>query len=359
MAGKRTTIKDVAVQAGVSPATVSNVMRGRNATTAEVAERVREAAIALGYVADRSASQLRSGKTRILTVLVPNLTDPFFAGMIAALEQCAQAEGFDIVVASSNADEAIERKRLAALLSWRPSGMVIVPHRDDFPSRSMIDELGVPFVVLDRAAARMPADAVVSDNRAATAEAAAHLLDNGHRDILVVTSTFRLENIRQRFAGAADQFALRGLPPPPSLEVGLTFELVAERMANWLAANPRPTAFLTVTNFVTMGVLSHLSQIGLRVPRDVSLVGFDDYPWMRAASPAITTVRQDVTALAEQTWTTLRRRMGGEAVPPLRSVVPCQLVMRDSVRRIGPPVPLVPVPLRRRSRPVPMGAPSL
>ena len=127
MAGKRVTIKDVATTAGVSPATVSNVMLGRKAATAEVAERVRHAALMLGYIADRSASQLRSGKARILTVLVPNLTDPFFAGVIAALEQCAQAEDFDILVASSNADEAIERKRLAALLSWRPSGMVVVP----------------------------------------------------------------------------------------------------------------------------------------------------------------------------------------------------------------------------------------
>ena len=336
MPTKRATIKDVAMRAGVSAATVSNVMLGRNAATPVVADRVRQAASALGYVADRSASQLRSGKARIITILVPNLTDPFFAAIIAELERLAQAEDYDIVVASSNADEDVERTRLSALLSWRPSGVVVVPHRDDFPNRSMLDDLHLPYVVVDRAASDLLADAVVTANHAATADAAAHLLDNGHQDVLVVTSTFRLENIRQRFQGVADRFAERGLPEPPSLQVGLTFETVAERMATWLAQNKRPTAFLTVTNFVTMGVLAHLSQSGLNVPQDVSLVGYDDYPWMQASTPAITAIRQDVSGLAAEAWSILRRRITGDMAPPQRITVPCRLVLRDSVHRIGP-----------------------
>lgn len=332
----------MATRAGVSASTVSNVMLGRNAATREVADRVRAVASALGYVADRSASQLRSGKTRVITILVPNLTDPFFAAVIAGLERLAQAEGFDIVVASSNADDKTEQTRLTALLSWRPSGVVVVPHRDDFPNRRMLDDLRLPYVVVDRAASDLPADSVVTANHAATAEAAAHLLDNGHRDVLVVTSTFRLENIRQRFQGVADCFAARGLPAPPALEVGLTFETVAERMAAWLAGNTRPTAFLAVTNFVTMGVLAHLAQADLSVPQDVSLVGFDDHPWMRASSPSITAIRQDVSGLAAEAWAILRRRMAGDAAPPRRGVVPCRLVLRGSVRRIGPAIPVRP-----------------
>ncbi len=351
MHGRRATIKDVAMRAGVSAGTVSNVMLGRRGATAGVADRVREAAAALGYVADRSASQLRSGRAKVVTVLVPNLTDPFFAGLIAALERITRSEGFDIIVGSSSADDTVERQRLAALLSWRPAGVVVVPHCDDFPNRAAIDTLGLPYVVLDRAAPDLPADAVVSGNRDATAEAAAHLLDHGHRNILVVSSTSRLGNIRERVAGVAATFAARGLPPPPSLEVGLTFESVAERMAVWLAVNPRPTAFLAVTNFVTMGMLAHLGQIGLSVPQDVSLIGFDDYPWMRAVSPAITAIRQDTAALADRTWALLRRRMEDAASAPERITVPCRFVVRDSVRRIGPPVvPLTVAPPRRPRR---------
>lgn len=348
---KRTTIKDVAAQAGVSPATVSNVLLGRRAASPEVAERVRTIARELGYSPDRSASHLRSGKTRIITVLVPNLTDPFFAAVIDAFERRAQADGFDIIVASSTATEEGERKRLSALLSWRPAGVVVIPQSDDFPSRLEIDALKLPYVVVDRASSRLPVDAVVSGNREATSEAVGYLLDQGHDAMLVVASTFRLENIRERYQGVIDQFATRGLPPPPSLEVGLTFEMVAERLAVWLADNKRPTAILTVTNFVTMGVMAHFAQIGTQVPQDVSLIGFDDYPWMRAASPAITAIRQDVVALAEQAWVMLCDRMNTATAPIRRVSVPCRLVMRDSVRRVGPPIPVLPIAPRRQARP--------
>ena len=357
MVVRRATIKDVAARAGVSPATVSNVLLGRKAASLDVADRVRAIAGELGYSPDRAASQLRSGKTRIVTALVPNLTDPFFAAVIDAFERQAQADGFDLIVASSNATEEGERKRLSALLSWRPAGVVVIPQSDAFPSRQEIDALRLPYVVVDRASSKLPVDAVVSGNREATAEAVGYLLDQGHDSMLVVASTFRLENIRERYQGVIDQFATRGLPPPPSLEVGLTFEMVAERLAVWLADNKRPTAILTVTNFVTMGVMAHFAQIGTRVPRDVSLIGFDDYPWMRAASPAITAIRQDVAALAEQAWTMLRARMADAAAPVRRVTVPCRLVMRDSVRRAGRPVEPVaalqpwPAPMRPLTSP--------
>lgn len=334
----RATIKDVASRAGVSAATVSNVLLGRRAATREVADRVRSAAQSLDYVADRSASQLRSGKTRIITALVPSLTDPFFAAVIADLERRAQAEGYDIIVASSNSDDDVERTRLSALLSWRPSGLVIVPNSDDLPNRAALDGVRVPHVVLDRVSSHLSSDSVAAANRAATAEAACHLLDHGHRDILVVASTLRLENIRQRCQGVADSFAERGLAPPPTLEVGLTFETVADRLASWLSLNGRPTAFLAVTNFVTMGVLAHLSRAGLRLPRDVSLIGFDDYEWMRAAAPAITAIRQDVAGLAAEAWAILTSRIAGNVSPPQHRTVPCRLVMRDSVRRVGLPI---------------------
>lgn len=115
--GGQATIKDVAGRAGFSSVTVSNVLLGRLAATREIADWVRSAVQSLNYVADRSASRLRSGKTRIITILVPSVTDPFFAAVIANLERQAQAEGYDIIVASSNNYDDTEKIRLVALLS--------------------------------------------------------------------------------------------------------------------------------------------------------------------------------------------------------------------------------------------------
>ena len=133
---KPISIKDVATQARVSPATVSNVLNGRTAaTTEEVADRVRAVAFGLGYKPDRLATQLRTGKARVITILVPSLDNPYFSAIIAAFERQVQDEGYDIIVASSNESEAIEHSRLGALLSWRPSGVVIIPNDDRFTSR--------------------------------------------------------------------------------------------------------------------------------------------------------------------------------------------------------------------------------
>ncbi len=225
----------------------------------------------------------------------------------------------------------MQQGRLAALLSWRPSGVVVIPNSDAFPNWQMLDGCDFPCVVVDRIPPAFQGDSVAAANQLATANAAAHLLAHGHREILVVGSSFNLRNVRERYAGASGVFREHGLRPPPKLEVGLTFETVADGLAAWLSANKPPTAFLTLTNFVTMGVLAHLSSIAMRVPDDVSLIGFDDNEWMRAASPGISAVRQDVDAMAARAWAVLAVRMGGGRFPPQQHAITCHLVLRGSV----------------------------
>ena len=147
-------IKDVAQKAGVSAGTVSNVFSGRRTVRPELAARVRQAAEELGYLPDRAASQLRAGKAQVVAALVPDLNNPFFTGLLAAIEACLREEGFDLIVASANGAPAVERTRLSALLAWRPAGLVVVPCTDDFAGREVIARTAVPFVVVDRVPAR-------------------------------------------------------------------------------------------------------------------------------------------------------------------------------------------------------------
>ena len=342
---KLISIRDVAAKAGVSPATVSNVLNGRKgASTPEVAERVHAAARDMGYEADRVASQLRTGKARVITVLVPSLDNPYFSAIIAGLERQVQDEGYDIIVASSNESEALERSRLGALLSWRPSGVVIIPNDDQFSTRSVLDDIGVPYVVVDRITEGFEGDTIGSDNVSGGRQAAEHLLDHGHANALVVATTTRIANIRERCEGITQVFRDAGLPAPPILEVGQTFETVAEGLQNWLAVNERPTAVIALTNFATLGVLADMAQRNLRIPEDISLVGFDDYAWMRAAAPPITAIRQAVEQTAEEAWAAIRRKIDNPAAPTQHVRLPCELIVRDSTRRIGLPIrPAAPV----------------
>jgi LacI family transcriptional regulator len=323
-------IKDVAQRAGVSPGTVSNVLSGNRAVRPDLAARVRSAAQTLGYEPDRAASHLRGGKARVIAALVPDLSNPFFTGLLAAVESHVRGEGLNIIVASSNGDPIEEKAHLAALLAWRPAGLIVIPAHDDFGCRALIARAGVPFVVADRVPTHFEGDAVTVDNVDAGRQAAEHLVNLGHRNIVVAASTLKLQNIRERCEGIERVFASRGLGPPTLIEVGLDFDTSTERLAEFMDGARQPTAFLALTNFGTLGVLAALQKWDLRVPADISVLGFDDYSWMKAVVPPLTAIRQPVADMGAEIWRKLRARIHRKDEPTARVKLRCELVVRAS-----------------------------
>lgn len=325
----RVTIVDLARRAGVSPATVSNVLGGRKRVRPDYARRVREAVAELGYVTDRAGSFLRSGRSRIVGTIIPSLENPFFTSIVAAIERACQADDHELIVASANGDDAIEKARLSALLSWRPAGFILIPNSLAFPARELIEQSGIPYIVADRAIGGITADIIESDNVAAGRLAAEHLVGLGHRDIAVCASSLSIQNIRERAEGVRRVLKEAGLPEARLFEMGLEGNL-AERMPAWVAERVRASAFIALTNFATLGMLGALTRQGLAVPDDVSLVGFDDYAWMQVASPSITAVRQPVERIGRMAWDRLKARIDGEAGEPRHFRLPVDLILRDS-----------------------------
>lgn len=333
MTTKPASIRDVAERAGVSPATVSNVLGGRKPVNAALAERVREAARALGYEADRAASLLRTGKARIIAVLVPDLDNPFFTSVVSAIETSLRDQGYEIIVASSNGNEATEQSRLSAMLAWRPAGIVVLPCSDDFSARALIERAKVPYVVADRITRDPTADTVSVDNEDAGAIGARHLIEHGHRSILVAASILNLGNIRERCAGIANTLAQADLPQPTFLETGGNFEIASTRLAHWLDENPAPTAILALTNFTTLGALAALAERQIAIPQTISLIGFDDYAWMRARATPLTAISQPVQEMGEAIWARLKARIEGDTSPPAHIQLKCALKVRASTAR--------------------------
>jgi LacI family transcriptional regulator len=333
--GSVPTIWDVARRAGVSPATVSNVLGQRKAVDPILAERVRRAAAELGYRVHRAASQLRSGRAKVVAVLVPSLENPFFTALIAVLERCARADDYEIIVGSSSEQEAIEDNRLAALLSWKPAGVIIVPCRDTFACRRLLTAEQTPFVVVDRVADETLDDCVTIDNAAAAALAADHLVSLGHPEILVAASTLELANIRQRCAAIAAQIERLAGGQIEILELGSAFDIAEARMETRMRSGPLPGAAIAVSNYATLALLASFARFGTRVPEDISLVGFDDYAWMRAYNPPITAVRQPIDAIARAAWGWLVERIGGSDAPRHRTELAVELELRQSTRAAG------------------------
>lgn len=327
----KVSIRDVAARAGVSTGTVSNVLNGKSNVRQDLAEAVRSAARDLKFEPNRAAAQLRGRPARIVAALVPDLNNPFFTSLLASLEECVREDGFSLIVASANESPKEEQARLAALLAWRPAGLVIVPCADEFEGRSLVMQRRVPFVVADRIPTTYRGDAVTIDNVDAGRLAAECLVDLGHRDILVVATTLQLRNIRERCEGVRQVFRSRDLPGPGIVEVGPIFDPAADTISVALAAEPRATAVLALTAIATLGVLSALRRRGLRAPQDMSVVGFDDYAWMEAMSPPLTSIRQPVTAMGRAAWERLRVRIEGAEPAPTRTNLLCERIDRESV----------------------------
>lgn len=326
----KVSIKEVAARAGVSTGTVSNVFNGKTTVKPALAERVRRVAQDLGYEPNRVAAQLRGRPARVVAALVPDLNNPFFTNLLASLERSARESGFDLIVASSNSDPAEEKARLSALLAWHPAGVIVVPCSDEFRCRTLLEQRGVPFVIADRCPPDYRGDAVTLDNVDAGRLAADHLVQLGHRNILVVASSLRILNIRERCEGIRQVFAAHGLEPPRIVEIGHDFDKSSEILSRAIPGDPRPTALLALTAFATLGILAALQRRGLNVPSDMSVLGFDDYSWMQAVNPPLTSILQPVEAMGRESWARLRSRIQGSTEPPVRIQLQCTRMERAS-----------------------------
>ena len=343
--GRRPTIHDVARSAAVSPATVSNVLTGRRHVDPELANRVRTIVDELGYRRDVAASALRSTQRSVVGVVVPLFTNPFFAELVDRLEREARTAGKRLVVTASENDPEEETRQIEALTAWRPAGVIAVPCDGTFAGRASLDRDGIPYVVVDRPLdAGVKVDTVAVDNVAAAAEGARGLLGLGHRRLLVVASSTALGNIRERLSGI--DAAMAAVPDARAevLEVGFEPEEIARRLAERLAESPLPTAIFTLNSTLTLGTLKALGPLGLEIPRDVSLLGFDDYEWMEVFRPPLSAIHQPVAELAQAAWqrlaalTGMAPLAGAPALCHLR--LPCSLAWRGSVappRTSAPP----------------------
>ncbi len=335
MASKRVTIKDVAAKAGVSIATVSNVFSGRKPVNEDLQERVKGAARELSYQVDRAASQLRSGQTRVVGVLVPDLDDVFFTSLVSQLEVMAQKDSYDIVVASSRDDLSLEQSRLRALLAWRPAGLIAVPCSDAVPS-VLEEEVGrIPMVFADRVPPDGSiVDTVCIDNREAGEIAARHLLGLGHRKIVLAASNLGISPIRERIKGASELIQAEIGETPTVVELGSNAERGAEVLSHWMERHALPSAVIALTNVTTLSTLSTLARLRIDIPDPVSVIGFDDYPWMSARKTALTAIRQPIEEIAAAAWDQLRKRMSGDQSVRRNIVLKAGLRVRDSVRAL-------------------------
>lgn len=334
---RKPSIREVAKLANVSTATVSNVFSGKKPVNDELKDRVRNAASQLGYQVDRAASQLRSQRNKVVTVLVPNITDTFFATIVSHLENLAFEHGYDVIVASSHDRNDVEASRIKALMSWKPAGMIAIPCSGQLSESLLNLKHLCPTVLIDRVAVHAtPFDTVTIDNRSAGEMACQHLTHAGHENILIAASNLSFPPIRERVEGAYLAIEKANLAKPHVIELGSELKNGAITIADWLTNHPKPTAIFALTNVTTLSTLTALAECNIKVGEDISLVAFDDYAWMSARSTSLTAVRQPVEAVAESAWSKLLKRIDSNTknIDPQATILDATLIKRHSVKNI-------------------------
>ena len=327
------TIRDVARAAGVSTATAARALGGYGHASPAARRKVSESARQLGYRPNVVARALVSRATTTVGLVVGDIENPFFAAAARGLADVMDAHGYTVLLANADEDAGRERRAVDALRARQVDGMVVVPAPGASPEHlAELVTAGVPLVLLDRAVVGVAADSVLVRNVAGARAAVAHLAGLGHRRIGVVSDSPEITSSAERIQGYRQALRAAGIAPEPGLiSIGGPTRDDGEAAAlRLLDRADRPTAVFTANNFMTVGALRAARSLGLRIPDDVALVGFDDLDWTTLVQPPVTVVRQPVADLGRVAGERLLRRLEGDAGPPNRIRLDANLIVRGS-----------------------------
>ena len=328
---KPASIKDVARLAGVSHSTVSRALRNNPRVNSETIERIRRIAAEFGYRTSAVGRSLATRRTNTIGVVVTTITDMFAAEVVSGIEEAAAAHDYSIFLANSNADPDREVRVVHTLEERRVDGIVVTASRVGALYVPMLAQMRVPIVLLNNQHPSEFAHSVMIGNTESSSTATKHLIDLGHRRIAYVGDRNGRQSDTERFAGYRYALDAADLPFEPELVVHAEGnpEGGMASMARLLELPVPPTAVFCYDDMTAIGALRGIRVRGLRVPGDISLIGFDDLPIVRYTDPPLTTVRQPMAQMGRLAMETLFDILAGSHSHH-NIKVPGELVVRES-----------------------------
>lgn len=325
------TLLDVAKRAGVSPMTVSRVVNGSPLVSPKLRARVEAALAETGYMPNTLARGLRAKHTDTIALLLPDMTNPFFTTLAHGVETAAREVGLTMILANSdeNADE--ELRLIGVLLQRQVDGLLVVPSGGGTGAASLCREQGVHLVYVDRRPEHLDVDVVRADSGTGSLELGRLLVRLGHRRMSILSGPSSVLTARDRAAGFRRALVDEaGLSEPRIIHGAFTIESGREMATEAMGATPPPSALFAANNFIAIGVLHALEELGLRVPEDVAVVGFDDLPSAMVTFPFLTVAAQPAFEMGRQGVTMLLDRLADPDRAPREVILPTELVVRRS-----------------------------
>ena len=327
-----TTIVDVANAAKVSVATVSRVLNGTGSVRPALQQRVRDAVEQLRYVPNPTARNLRCNESRAILILSPNVTNPFYARVIAGIGDAAHEAGYSLFLCNTEGDREREKQLLDFLSLRRADGAITLAGNvdDDWLAPYAAQ---YPVVQCCEYNPALPITHVSIDNRRAAIDAVSYLTQAGHTRIGLVTSANRYASTRLRDAGYREALLAAGLDYDERyvrrIPGDYTFSSGFDAARSLLSQEKRPTALFCVSDMVALGALASAREMGFRVPQDVAVIGFDDVEHTTMFHPYLTTVAQPCYDIGHTAMRLLVMLMRGQK-PPVETILPHRLALRES-----------------------------
>jgi LacI family transcriptional regulator len=331
---KRVTIRDVAQHAKVSVATVSHVINATHYVTPELNERVLQAIKALNYQPNKLARALSRSANPLLALVVPDISNPYWSALARAVQDVTDAHEYSVIVCSSDGLPEREERLLRSVSGW-VSGLILHPYHLSAEYASWLSSAGVPTVILGDVTMLQTQpphwDQVTSDNLEGARTAVNYLVGLGHGRIAFVEGAADTPSSLKRLAGYRQALAQAGLPLDEQLVVPGDYTRLGGRraMSRLLELPERPTAVFCANDLSALGALEVAQRSGLHVPRDLSIVGFDDIDEAALAIPPLTTISRPPRRVGTVIAETLLQRLNGRQ-EPVRLSIQGTLAIRQS-----------------------------
>ncbi|MEV4224272.1 LacI family DNA-binding transcriptional regulator [Nonomuraea sp. NPDC049725] len=329
-------IKDVAALAGVSPGTVSNVLNRPEKVAGSTRDRVETAIRQLGFVRHGSASTLRAGHSRTVGLSVIDIGNPFFTDVAAGVEDLASERGYAVILGNSSGSPAKEERNLLVFAEQRVRGVLITPSGADPRRLALLRERGIAVVLVDHPAEWPDQCAVAVNDVAGGSLAVTHLLAGGADRIAYVSGPASIRQCQDRLRGAGRALAAAGRDPAELRELAMPAMTAAagqQAALTLLAEDALPDALFCANDLLALGVLRGLLQAGVRVPADVSLIGYDDIDFASASAVSLSSIRQPTYQLGRAATELLLDECDNPATHAHQQVMfQPDLVVRESTR---------------------------
>lgn len=325
----QSTIHDVAAAAGVSAATVSRHLSGQSVRSAD---RIHAAIEELSFRPRPAARSLKSGATGSIAVIVPDITNPFFAAVVKGVESISRQDAYHILVYNTE-DDGEREEAIISDLRGRVDGVILTPADESPAAEQRLASFETPIVLLDREVGEARAfDGVMIDNEGGAAQAAEYLVGLGHRDIGVITGPLQTTPGRARHEGFIAALKLAGVEPvAPHVQISDFREDGGyQSTLRLLGLESPPSAIFVTNNLMCVGALRALHDMRVSVPSEMSVIGFDDLQLAELLSPPLTVVDRPMEEQGTLAMRLLLNRLSGRSAKPRTIVLDTRLVVRES-----------------------------